>query len=349
MQITAAVAREPSQPFTIEELELGAPRADEVLVRIVSAGICHTDLSVRDQSLPVPLPAVLGHEGAGIVEQVGEHVHKVQPGDHVVLTYLACGRCLNCQQGKPAYCLHVLACNFAGARLDGSSSLRKNSEVIHGHFFGQSSFATYALASEHNVVKVRQDVPLEQLGPLGCGIQTGTGAVLNSLHPRAGSSIAVFGVGPVGMSAIMAAKVTGCTTIIAVDIKPNRLALARELGATHTIHASDSRPVEEIQRITGGGANYTLETSGLPGVFRQAVDALTMLGVCGLMGAAPLGSEVHLDMMTILLGRSVRGIIQGDALPDFFIPQLIELHLQGRFPFDRLLAFYVCAATVGLC
>ena len=171
-----------------------------------------------------------------MVDQVGEHVTKVQPGDHVVLTYLPCGRCRNCVQGKPAYCLLTFPFNFGNARLDQSTALRKDGEAIQSHFFGQSSLATHVLGSERNVVKVRKDVPLELLGPLGCGIQTGAGAVLNSLRPAAGSSIVVFGTGSVGMSAVMAARIAGCTTIIAVDIRSNRLDVARELGATHTIN-----------------------------------------------------------------------------------------------------------------
>ncbi len=341
MKITAAMAREKAQPFSVEELELGKPRSDEVLVRIAGTGVCHTDLIVRDQWYPVPLPAVLGHEGAGVVEQVGDGVSKVRPGDHVVLTYRSCGLCVNCKRGEPAYCLDLYNQNFGGARPDGSNAISNDGEEIHGHFFGQSSFATYALAAERNTVKVRDDVPLELLGPLGCGIQTGAGGVLNALHPEAGSSIAVFGTGSVGMSAIMAARVAGCATIIGVDLNAGRLELARELGATHTINAAETENVvEAIQEFTGGGADYTVETTAAPGVFRQAVDSLTLLGECGLIGAAALGTEVSLDMNSILFGRKVRGIIEGDSIPDIFIPRLIELYAQGRFPFDRLVKFY---------
>jgi aryl-alcohol dehydrogenase len=340
LKITAAVVREKAQPFTIEELELDTPRADEVLVRIVATGLCHTDLLMRDQYYPVALPVVLGHEGAGVVEQVGDRVTKVKPGDRVVLSYLSCGHCVNCKKGNQAYCHQFFACNLSGTRLDGSATLHKNSEVIRGNFFAQSSLATYALATERNVVKVREDVPLEILGPLGCGIQTGAGAVLNSLNAKAGSSIAIFGTGSVGLSAVMAAVVAGCTTIIAIDINAERLQIAKELGATHIINPGETNPVEAIQQITDSGVNYSLETTGLPQVFRQAVDSLTLLGVCGLIGAAPLGTEAIFDMNTILFGRTIRGIIEGDSIPDIFIPQLIELYLQGRFPFDRLITFY---------
>ncbi|GAB4193079.1 MAG: NAD(P)-dependent alcohol dehydrogenase [Roseiflexaceae bacterium] len=340
MKISAAVVREKSQPFTIEELELDAPRADEVLVRIVAVGICHTDLIARDQHYPMPLPAVLGHEGAGIVEQVGANVTKVQPGDHVVLSYNFCASCQNCTAGSYAYCSNLLAYNLGGVRPDGSPTLRQDGGVVHGLFFGQSSFASHALANQRNVIKVPQDAPLELLGPLGCGLQTGAGAVINALRPRAGSSIAVFGTGAVGLAAIMAARAVGCTTIIGVDIKPHRLELARELGATHTVNSAEQDAVAEIQRITGDGAQYSLECTSLPRVFRQAVDCLRLTGVCGLLGAAPLGTEVSFDMNTILFGRTVRGIIEGDSVPDLFIPQLVALYQQGRFPIDRLVKFY---------
>jgi aryl-alcohol dehydrogenase len=340
MKINAAVVREKSRPFTVEELELEEPREDEVLVRLVGTGVCHTDLVVRDQKIPVPLPLVLGHEGAGVVEQVGQKVSKVKPGDHVVLSFFTDGTCVNCREGKLGYCHNLVGYNFGGARADGSTTLSKDGEVIHGNFFNQSSFATHALANERNVVNVRDDVPLNILGPLGCGIQTGAGAVINSLAPHAGTSIAVFGTGSVGLSAIMAARVVGCTTIIGIDIRPDRLEIARELGATHVINGSEGDTVKKIQEISGTGVNYSLETTALPAILRQAVDCLTLTGVCGLIGLAPLGTEVALDMNSILFGRTLRGVIEGDSIPDIFIPQLIELYVQGRFPFDKLIKFY---------
>jgi aryl-alcohol dehydrogenase len=341
MKIKAAVVREKSGPFVFENLDLDEPRDDEVLVRVVGAGVCHTDLVAREQYLPVPLPVVLGHEGAGVVEKVGSRVTKVTPGDHVAMSYLACGVCNSCKKGRPTHCATWFVSNIAaGARPDGSATMRKGKEAIHGSFFGQSSFANFALASEQNVVKVPKDLPLEIMGPLGCGIQTGAGGVINSLAARPGSSIAIFGAGSVGMSAIMAAVVCGCTTIIAVDINNQRLKTAKKFGATHTINSGKTNPVEQIIAITGGGADYTLECSGIPAVLRQAVDSLAWGGVCGLIGAAPAGSEVSLDMLTVLNGRTVKGIVEGDSIPDVFIPQLIELYRQGRFPFDRMITFY---------
>jgi aryl-alcohol dehydrogenase len=218
--------------------------------------------------------------------------------------------------------------------------LHKGDQVIHGSFFYQSSFADFALANERNVVKVREDLPLEILAPMGCGVMTGAGAVMNSLHPRPGASIAVFGVGNVGMSAVLAAVVCGCTTIVAVDVHSNRLKMAEELGATHTVNASETDPVEAILDITRGGAQFSLECVGNPKVLRQAVDVLPRLGVCGLTGVVPPGTEVALNMDLIMNARTVTGILGGDAIPELFIPRLIELHSQGRFPFDRMISFY---------
>jgi aryl-alcohol dehydrogenase len=341
MRIKAAVVYETGGDFRIEQLELSDPRDDEVLVRVVGAGICHTDLGARDGHLPIPSPpSVFGHEGAGVVEKVGARVTKVQPGDHVVLAWDYCGTCSACKAGKVLYCLNFFLHNFHGARPDGSITLRKGDQLIHGSFFNQSSFADFALASERNVIKVREDIPLEVLAPLGCGVMTGAGAVMNSLQARPGSSIAVFGVGPVGMSAVLAAVVCGCTTIIAVDINPDRLKMAKELGATHTVNAGEVNPVEAIRDITGGGAEFSLECVGNPKVLRQAVDVLPRLGVCGLIGVVPPGTEVALDMDLLMNGRTVKGILGGDAIPELFIPKLIELYSQGRFPFDRLITFY---------
>ena len=341
MKIKAAVLFETGGEFSIEELELTEPRDDELLARIVAVGICHTDLVARDGHMPVPPPpSVFGHEGAGVVEKVGARVTKVKPGDHVVLSWDCCGMCTSCKAGRNPYCLNFYLHNFHGARPDGSPTLRQGDQVIHGCFFSQSSFANYALTRERSVVKVRDDVPLEILGPMGCGVMTGAGAVMNSLRPGAGSSIAIFGIGTVGMSALMAAAVVGCTTIIAVDIHQQRLEMAQELGATHIVNARKADPVEAIRGITDGGADFSLECVGNPKVLRQAVDALPRCGVCGVVGAVAPGTEVSLDMDLLMNGRTVTGILQGDSIPDLFIPTLLELYRQGRFPFDRMIRFY---------
>jgi aryl-alcohol dehydrogenase len=213
-QIKAAVVRDKGGPFNLETLTLEGPRRDEVLVRIVASGMCHTDMVARDKVYEVPHPIVLGHEGAGIVEVVGEDVQGVDPGDHVVLSYLPCGRCKPCLLGKPFYCENTYALSFGGARLDGSMATRDaEGKPVHDHFFGQSSFGTLALANERNVVKVPEDAPLELLGPLGCGIQTGAGSVMNALKVGAGTSFVVFGAGAVGLAAVMAASAVGATTV----------------------------------------------------------------------------------------------------------------------------------------
>ncbi|HKR91930.1 NAD(P)-dependent alcohol dehydrogenase [Novosphingobium sp.] len=342
VEMRGAVVRAQHGPFAIERLKLEDPMPGEVLVRIAGVGMCHTDLVVRDQYFPTPLPALLGHEGSGVVERVGAGVTKVKPGDHVVMSYASCGQCANCQRGLYGYCIDLYGRNFSGARPDGTSPCcDADGKRVSAWFFGQSSFAEYALAGERNVVNIPDDVPLELMGPLGCGVQTGAGAVMNALKPEGGTSIAIFGAGSVGLSAVMAAKVIGCAQIVVVDLNPERLALARELGATHVVNAGSEDPVAAVQAIAGGeGVQYSLECTGLPKVVRQAVDCLRLTGVCGVIGVAPLGTEMSLDMNGILFGRTVRGIIEGDSIPDIFIPRLIELWRQGRFPFDRLVRFY---------
>ncbi len=339
MKIKAALVRQKSGPFLIEDIELDEPREDEVLVRIAATGLCHTDLAVRDGHTQSPIPIVLGHEGSGVVERVGTKVRRVKPGDHVVLSYYACGTCLACRSGRENLCLKNRICNFGGIRLDGSTTMKKDGEPIHGSFFGQSSFASHALAYERNAVPVRKDVPIEMLGPLGCGVQTGAGGVINSLRPKPGSSLAVFGTGGVGMSAILAAVVCGCSTVIAVDVKKERLKAALDFGATHVINPTDADPTQAIIEITHGGVEHALDTTGLGSVIRQAVESLAEGGRLGLIARAP-GEELCLDIGTILRGRSVFGIIEGDAIPDIFIPQMIELYRQGRFPFDKMITFY---------
>jgi aryl-alcohol dehydrogenase len=283
---------------------------------------------------------VLGHEGAGVVEQVGARVTRVKPGDHVVMHYNSCGRCTPCLEADSAYCREVNAYNFSGARPDGSMALSRGDAPVHSHFFGQSAFATHALCTERNVVAVPADAPLELLGPLGCGILTGAGAVINTLKVRPGSSIAVFGTGSVGLAAIMAARLSGAAKIIAVDTQPARLEMARELGATHAIDPRGIDLPEALRRITGEGMNYALDTSGNTAVIRQAVEALASRGVCGLISSAN-GADISLNILKMMHGgRVVRGILLGDSVPEIFIPQLIELQRQGRFPYEKLVTFY---------
>ena len=342
MKIKAAVARQVGGALGIETVELEAPRAHEVQVRVVATGVCHTDMVVRDGHLPTPFPVVLGHEGAGVVEAVGSAVTKVAVGDHVVMTFNSCGGCPSCNDGEPAYCHEFFPRNFFATRPDGSSGLAKEGEKIHGNFFGQSSFASFALCHERNVVKVRGDVPLELLGPLGCGVLTGAGAIMNSLKVTAGKSLAVFGTGSVGLSAVMAARALGATTIIAVDMNDERLEFAKSVGATHAINPKATADVvAKIMEITGTGVNFSLDTTAIMAVVRNAVLCLAPRGACGILGAAPMGTELQLDEVHFMSGgRRLVGIVEGSANPDTFIPTLVDMYAGGLFPFDRMVKFY---------
>jgi aryl-alcohol dehydrogenase len=338
MKITAAIAQGPGQPFAIEEIDIDDPRPGEVLVKLVATGICHTDLYFRDL---LPLPAVLGHEGAGVVEAVGSGVAKVRPGDHVVLSYGSCGTCPSCDAGAPYYCHQFGAHNTAGARPDGTPTLTRGGQPLYGNFFSQSSFATHALATEANVVKVRKEASLELLGPLGCGVQTGAGAIMNGLEPLPGEALVIFGAGTVGLSAIMAANLIGCEPIIAVDPVAERRAMAISLGAHHGIDPNQTDPVAEIMALTGAGALHALECTGIPAVFEQAVACLAPRGTCGFIGAPPPGSTASIDLGNLLSkGIRIRGLIEGESQIDAFIPHLVELFQDGLLPIDRLSKFY---------
>ena len=340
MQASAAIIESQGGKFILDTVDIEDPRDGEVLVKIAAAGMCHTDLSVRDQYMPTPLPAVLGHEGAGVVEKVGRGVTAVKPGDKVVLSFSYCGTCPSCMKGHQAYCPSLFPLNFLGRRLDGSTPIRRNGEEVNACFFGQSSFATYSIANESNCVKVSDSSPIELLGPLGCGIQTGAGSVFNALQPPPGSSIAIFGVGSVGLSAVMAAKSSGCLKIIAVDRNPTRLKLARELGATDIIDATNTNAQETIIGLTGGGADYAIDTTAIPQVLRSAVDSTHTMGETAVVGGARLGTEFSLDMNNMLFGRKLRGVVEGSSTPQVFIPQLIAMREAGLFPFERLCSFY---------
>jgi aryl-alcohol dehydrogenase len=341
MKIKAAVSRAPKAPLVLETLDIESPRDNEILVKVVAVGVCHTDMVVRDGMLPTPMPVVLGHEGAGIVEKIGNNVTKVAVGDHVVMTFNFCGHCASCVEGTPATCVEFFPRNFFATRTDGSSALSNGGEKIHSNFFGQSSFANYAMCHELNIVKVPKSAPLELLGPLACGVQTGAGAVINALKVGVGKSFAVFGAGSVGMSAVMAAKAVGATTIIAVDLNEDRLKFAKEMGATHTVNSKSVVASEEILKITGSGLNFALDTTGIPAVIRQAVLSLANRGTCGILGASPPDAEISLNETHFMSGgRRLIGIVEGDANPDVFIPALIDLHAQGRFPFDKMVKFY---------
>lgn len=336
----AAVARAPGAPFSIEEIEVEAPRADEVLVRIAGVGLCHTDLIFRDQFVPYPLPAVLGHEGAGIVEQVGADVVGLKPGDKVVLAFSSCGHCARCDEGLPSYCRDFPPLNYAGMRLDdGSKAFSRSNEPIASHFFGQSSFSTRTLVRARNVVRVDDAVPIERLGPLACGFQTGAGAIMRSMACPPGSSLAIFGGGPVGLAAVMGARIQGCTTIILVEPVAARRTLGQELGATHMIDPTTGPAGDAIRGILPGGVDFALDSSGRVDAIETALAALAPRGMLGLVGVPPRAEDsLSLNLAAaITYGQRVMGIMEGDSDPQSFIPELIAHHRAGRFPFDRLI------------
>jgi aryl-alcohol dehydrogenase len=318
MKITAALSHGADTPFEIAEVDLDEPRADEVLVKLRAVGICHTDLTMRAVWPAELSPAVLGHEGAGIVEAVGADVRAVRPGDHVVLSYRRCGACPQCAAGHPAYCHDFRTLNAAGTRPDGTTTMRRDGAPVYGSFFGQSSFASHALAYETNVVVIGADVDLSIAAPLGCGVQTGAGAVL---------------------SAVMAARATGVSTIVAVDPVADRLTVAAQLGATATINPTDDDVVDAILQLTGDGATHALDTTANGTVINQAVTALARRGTLALVGiGAP---QIPLDVANVVGGgKIIRGVIEGDAVSQDFVPQLLALHADGRLPLEKLIRTY---------
>ncbi|MEG3122416.1 NAD(P)-dependent alcohol dehydrogenase [Sphingomonas sp. GB1N7] len=340
MQTIAAVAREPRGDFSIETLDVEAPRAGELLVRIAGVGLCHTDLIFRDQFAPYPLPAVLGHEGAGTIEAVGEGVAGLAVGDRVVLGFSSCGHCARCDEGLPSYCREFPPLNYAGVRLeDGSTALSTGEEPVSSHFFGQSSFAAHAIVRARNVVKVTDEsAPLDILGPLGCGFQTGAGGVMRSMACPAGSAIVIVGGGPVGLAAVMGAKIRGCGPIVLVEPVASRRALGEELGATHAIDPAAGDVTAAIRAILPEGTDFAFDTSGRVDAIEAALGALAPRGMIGLVGVPPRAEDalsINIAGM-ITFGQRVIGIMEGDSDPQVFIPELIAHHAAGRFPFDRL-------------
>jgi Zn-dependent alcohol dehydrogenase len=341
MQITAAVVQELHGPFVVRDVELDEPGPGEVLVKVAATGFCHTDGIARHGDLPFPVPGVLGHEGAGTVAAVGPGVTSVHEGQAVVIGWPSCGACRNCQDGEPRYCLRLGEAIVGGHRLDGPSALRtRDGEPLASHFFGQSSFATYSLTTESALVPVPEGLPVEMMGPLACGLSTGAGAVFHTARPLPGASLVVYGVGTVGLAAIMAATNSPATTIIAVDRHASRLRMATEMGATHVVDATDTNVVEAINDICGGPADLALECTGVISVVRQAVDSVGMRGTCILIGGAPAGAEFSVDHLSTLWGKSIVGTLGGSGRSLRLIGGLMGLYAQGRFPFDRLVEYF---------
>lgn len=344
MKIRALVVEAKDAPFRLQEIELADPGRGEALVRIAASGVCHTDAITRAGDLPMPFPCVLGHEGAGTVEKIGPGVTTLAPGDQVIVGWPSCGECRNCLDGHPRYCLRTGEALVSGRRfkgeLKGTSAYSRDGKEIYGHFFGQSSFATHSVVSADAVVKVPNDVPLELLGPLACGLATGAGAVLNEARPKLGDSILVVGVGAVGLAAIMAARNSGVTKIIAADVHDNRLGLARDFGATHTINSRSSKLAEEVTKITGSTVDFAFDCTGVIPVIETIAQTVGMLGTLVLIGGAPAGASFSLDHLSTLWGKRVIGVLGGGGRSGQLIPALVELHQQGRFPFDRLVKYY---------
>ncbi|MER7738341.1 NAD(P)-dependent alcohol dehydrogenase [Streptomyces sp. NPDC096538] len=339
MRFRAAVLRSYDAPFTLEEVVLRTePAVGELLVEIAGTGMCRTDLAVRRSAGRSPVPAVLGHEGAGVVVRTGDGPDTgIGVGDHVVLSFDSCGHCPTCHSAAPAYCDSFASLNLFGGREEEPARLTDASgDALAPRWFGQSSFAEYALVPARNAVRVDPALPLELLGPLGCGSLTGAGAVLNTFEAGPGDTLLVLGAGAVGLTAVMAATAAGATTV-AVDRHPERLAAAERFGAIALPAASPGLP-ERIRRLTDGGARYALDTTASPPLINQALHALRPTGSLGLV--ARLHTPLTLEPGTLDRGRSVRHICEGDAVPALLVPRLIGLWRAGRFPFDQLIRTY---------
>jgi aryl-alcohol dehydrogenase len=329
----AAVLREAGQDPQLADVELRDPVGDEVLVRIDAVGICHTDITMA--SIFSKTPMVFGHEGAGTVIAVGPQAQR-RVGEQVVLTFASCGSCDNCTFDRPAYCDQSTNLNMRGGRRDDTSALRLDGAPITGGFFGQSSFATHAIAGSRNAVPLPDGFDPAVAAPLGCSVQTGVGAVLNVLGPA--PSVAVFGAGAVGLSAVMGARIGGSSTIIAVDPIAERRALATELGATVTIDPTAGDAAAEILSLTGGVAG-AVDTTARPDVIAAAVGVLASRGTLALLGLGAMTAELPVTLI-MAKGLTVRGVVEGDSDPQVFIPQLAQLHQRGELPLDKLVSTY---------
>ncbi|WAH55392.1 NAD(P)-dependent alcohol dehydrogenase [Pseudomonas silvicola] len=343
MKINGALSLNNDGPLIIQELDLADPKPSDVLVRIVATGICHTDL-IAKANTALPLPALFGHEGAGVVEKVGSAVTRVVVGDHVLLTSASCGYCARCQAGNPSYCLEFHALNMGGGRCaDGSCTHTQAGKPVFSRFLGQSSFASHALVNERSAIKLHPQLPLDVMAPLGCGVLTGAAAVLNTLQPRPGSSLVLFGAGAVGLSALMAAKIAGCSRLIVVDKISARLQVARDLGATHVVDASEANTMATIRELTGGGADYVVEASGVPKVMELAIEAVGQGGSVAIVGMAGSQATVNFNPVTLQSkGANIKGcMLAGEnSVPEPFIRKLIEFWKSGQLPIEKMLRFY---------
>ncbi len=348
MHVKAAVLREmgkptpydTSQPLSVEEVELDDPGTGEALVQVVAAGLCHSDLSVVDGSRPRPMPMVLGHEAAGIVRAVGPGVADVEPGDHVVFSYVPiCGRCVPCQSGRPALCENGMRANAAGTLLGGPRRLRDATGESLNHHLGVSGFAEYAVASEASLVKIDPSIPLDKAALFGCAVMTGVGAVVNTARAEPGFSAVVFGLGGVGLSAVMGAHLAGCYPIVAVDTVEAKLELARRLGASHTVRADRDDAASWVKELTGGGAHYAFEAVGSARVLAQAYEATRRGGTTVSVGLPHPGQQLQIQAVS-LVGeeRTLKGSYMGSAVPRRDVPRFLALWQAGRLPVDALVS-----------
>jgi len=343
VQTRAAVVREAGGPFVFEEITVDDPQPDEVLVRIIACGICHTDIAARDGLIGLDFPAVLGHEGAGIVEKAGANAGRVRAGDRVVLSFSSCGHCSNCRSGRPAHCESFDNLNFEGRRPDGSPTIRDaGGKPVSGSFFGQSSFSFHALTRERNLIAVDASIDDEMalLAPFGCGVQAGAGTVLNELKPDPGDSFVVFGAGTVGLSALMAAHMAKAAPIVAVDIVPSRLELARKLGADFTVDARNEEAGARIREIVPEGVDHAVETTGLSRVIDQAIRSLGPGGNLSMLGIPADAPGERISPQKPGSGQRVFYSIAGDSNPQKFIPFMIEAFRKGELPVDTLVRQY---------
>jgi S-(hydroxymethyl)glutathione dehydrogenase/alcohol dehydrogenase len=328
----AAVFHGPQQPLTIEDVEIDQPRGREVLIRTVASGVCHSDLHFVDGYYKHPAPAILGHEAAGIIEAVGDQVEEFAPGDHVICCLsVFCGHCDYCLTGRTHLCS-----SRPQRSADQPPKLTWKGERVH-QFANLSGYAEKMLVHENAVVKVRHDVPLDRAALVGCGVTTGVGAVLNTAKIEAGCTVAVFGAGGVGLSAIQGARIAGARMIIAVDVHENKLATARELGATHIVDASSHDPVEAIRGMTDGGVDYSFEAIGLKVTAEQAFDCLRAGGTATVIGMIPLGQKIELDGSVFLREKKIQGSSMGSNRFKVDMPHYIDLYLQGRLKLDEMI------------
>jgi len=328
-----------SMPLLIQELELDPPGREEILVEIKAAGLCHSDLSVINGSRPRPTPIALGHEAAGIVVKTGEGITDLQAGDHVVCIFVpACGHCPPCQEGRPALCEEGARVNQDGTLLSGERRLHHDQDYIY-HHLGVSAFSTFAVTSRHSLVKIDPTIPFEIAALFGCAVMTGVGAVINTAHIKMGNSVAIVGLGGVGLSALIGAVAAGAKDIIAVDINPDKLAFAKELGATHVFNSNDSDAVTQIKKVTGGGVEYAFETAGAVPAMQVAYNITRRGGTTITTGLPHPKHLFSIPQVTLAAEeRVIKGSYLGSCVPSRDIPRFIELYKQGRLPVDRLLS-----------